>query len=89
MIRYDQIRYISFVHYHFTKGRETTKDTTQVRTRKGKAMFNLTKSEKAVFGKLASDGHDLYVNGDGWHFDGLCFESFSEFFKFCQSQVDD
>ena len=52
-------------------------------------MFNLTKSEKAVFGKLASDGHDLYVNGDGWHFDGLCFESFSEFFKFCQSQVDD
>jgi|LULG01.1.fsa_nt_gb hypothetical protein len=52
-------------------------------------MLNLTASEKALFGKLVSDGHNLYVDGDGWHFDDLCFESFSEFLKFCQSQADD
>ena len=57
-------------------------------TRKGKAMFNLTKSEKAVFGKLVSQGNDLYVDGSGWHFNEMVFESFREFWKFCQDQLD-
>jgi hypothetical protein len=51
-------------------------------------MFNLTKSEKAVFGKLVSDGNDLYVSGDGWHFNEMVFQSFREFWKFCQDQLD-
>ena len=55
---------------------------------KGKAMFNLTKSEKVVFGKLVSKGNDLYVDGKGWHFNEMVFESFREFWEFCQDQLD-
>lgn len=51
-------------------------------------MFNLTKSEKVVFGKLVSKGNDLYVDGKGWHFNEMVFESFREFWEFCQDQLD-
>ena len=53
-----------------------------------KMLIKWKKSEKEVFGKLVSQGNDLYVSGSGYHFNGKCFESFREFWKFCNDQLD-
>ena len=56
---------------------------------KGEKMFiKWKKSEKEVFGKLVAQGNDLYVSGSGYHFNGKCFKSFREFWKFCKAQLD-
>lgn len=47
-----------------------------------------TKAQKAVFGKLVSQGNDLYCAGDGWHFNDIVFTSFKEFYQFCKDQLD-
>ena len=53
-----------------------------------KMLIKWKKSEKEVFGKLVAQGNDLYVSGSGYHFNGKCFKSFREFWKFCQDQLD-
>ena len=47
-----------------------------------------TKAQKAVFGKLVSQGNDLYVDGSGYHFNAIVFDNFREFFSFCEAQLD-
>ena len=53
-----------------------------------KMLIKWKKSEKEVFGKLVAQGNDLHVSGSGYHFNGKCFKSFREFWKFCQDQLD-
>ena len=47
-----------------------------------------TKAQKAVFGKLVSQGNSLYVDGSGYHFNEISFTTFREFFSFCKDQLD-
>ena len=53
-----------------------------------KMLIKWKKSEKEVFSKLVAQGNDLHVSGSGYHFNGKCFKSFREFWKFCQDQLD-
>lgn len=50
-------------------------------------LVKFNKDEKKIIGKLVKDGNDLYCNGQGWHFNDICFASFKEFWKFCESKV--
>jgi len=47
-------------------------------------MIYCEKTRKALFASLVSKGHDLYVDGQGWHFDDKCFESYRVFVTFCE-----
>ena len=47
-----------------------------------------TKAQKLVFKELADRGEDMYVDGDGFHFNALVFDTFREFFSFCKDQLD-
>lgn len=49
-------------------------------------MFKLTPNQKAVIGRLVAKGHDLFVDGDGWHFDDVTLSSFKQFWVFIQKQ---
>jgi len=48
-------------------------------------LVKFNKEEKKIIGKLVKDGNDLYCDGQGWHFNDICFASFKDFWKFCES----
>jgi hypothetical protein len=71
--------------WSYNKGVESRQQQQQQR---GNTMFvKFNKDEKKIIGKLVKAGNDLYCNGQGWHFNDICFASFKDFWKFCESKV--
>ena len=48
----------------------------------------LSNKEQQLVNTLLADGYDCYVDGNGWHCDDDCFETFELFFEFAKKLVD-
>ena len=51
-------------------------------------MFvKFNKEEIALFQKLTAAGNDIICRGEGYYFNDICFASYKDFWKFCESKV--